>query len=330
MAGTGTTAVSRFFTGRGYLGEETKKKIEEVVRKTNFRINRAASLLKSQITRQIAMIIPFGETADIYTRQYFMNEKFSAAMMETFRRDYELLLLPAHLSDEAGIGRFEKSLRLHNFSGALFFESVSARVLDFIRQIGIPYVLSNFNTCRDEEGRAVDFKEGEPNGVLTDYPGVLEMIFDFAKKGGYKTVTLWGFEGTVFDYETRLSALYHKSKSGNAGIWLKNLLNKNHAGEGTKPSGRVLFAIRGKDQVLDFHRKFSSQLGKDWGLLAFDRHPEFELLRPSPSVISQEVERIGAESVSVLIGMIEEKKRKVPSRIIPARILERGTTNPAS
>lgn len=330
LAGTGTTSVSRYFTGRGYLGEDTRKKIEAVVKKTNFRINRAASLLKSQESRQIAMIIPFGGTRDIYPRQFFMNQKFSAAMMESFRREYELLLLPADLDSPAGAERFEKTLRTHNFSGALLLEAIPASILALIRRMNIPYALSNFNDCYADPAEKFDYKEGEPNGVLTDYPGVIGEIFSFAKARGYTAIALAGFERNIFGYPE----LVRKQFSTFGFLDLSRPLSDFLAGkekriEGAENAGRVLFAARSGADVMAVHRSFHDRLSGDWGLLAFDPHPEFEFLDPKPSYFEQDVDRIGAESVALLIDLIEGKTGKnavVPSRLIPAKIVERGTT----
>lgn len=330
IAGTGTTAVSRFFTGRGYLGEETRKKIEAAVRKTNFRINRAASLLKSRVSRQIAMIIPFGGNRDIYPRQFFMNEKFSAAMMESFRRDYELLLLPADLDTKAGLERFEKNLRTHDFSGALLLESIPASVLGLLKRMNIPYALSNFNHCYDPNGERFDYQAGEPNGVLTDYPDVIAQIFSFAGERGYTALGLTGFERTILGYPTLMKKQFAASGLRDLSVPLADFLNgKDQALQEARGGERALLVARSGSAVMSLHQRFRDRLGSDWGLMAFDPHPEFELLDPKPTYFEQDVNRIGAESVAVLIDLIEGKSGKnglVPSRLIPAKIVERGTT----
>lgn len=81
LAGVSPTTVSRVINRRGYLSEKTINKVEEAMRKLNYRPNMVARQLQSQRTMTIGILVPtvanpfFGELT-FKLERYFFNAGF--------------------------------------------------------------------------------------------------------------------------------------------------------------------------------------------------------------------------------------------------------------
>lgn len=81
LAGVSPTTVSRVINRRGYLSEKTINKVEEAMRKLNYRPNTVARQLQSQRTMTIGILVPtvaspfFGELT-FKLERYFFNAGF--------------------------------------------------------------------------------------------------------------------------------------------------------------------------------------------------------------------------------------------------------------
>lgn len=319
LAGTGTTAVSRFFSAKGYLAAATRERIARVVESTGFRLNRNASLLKSRTNRQLALVIGGRDRVRAWTAHFFMGEKFIGVVEEAVAQGWEVLLLPLDpwKQEEA-----EAELRRQHFAGALLFEPVPESFTAMLSKWRIPYVTSNF-----EMGPAdsrIQFYGDRSNAVVTDYGGIPESVAAFAFSRGYSQVAFsssWfsmvaGWEGLV---GKALASRGMKDRSG-------DLIASLEKGSAPDPrGGRLLMVCDAPEAAQRAHPWLAPSRG-NLGLLGFNNYPQFAAMDPQVSFIYQDGGAIGRESVRRLLDWIREEALAPASVYLPVSIEERGTT----
>ncbi|MEK6797274.1 MAG: LacI family DNA-binding transcriptional regulator [Spirochaetota bacterium] len=320
LAGVGTTSVSKFFSGKGYLGADTRTRIEAAVKKTDYRINKSASLLKSRTSREIAVIIPEREGYKSYARDHFMGRKFGAAMEASFKLGYDLLLVYA----PTGAAAFDTIVRTHSFAGVIFMETPPEHFIETLTRFRIPYVLSNFTSIRTGDPPLV--KNGV-NGVVSDFRTMFADIFTFAVQRGYTCLGFSGMTSRAIDAKRIISDLFKKHGMSDCSAHLPT------GGGKTDISGILSAAKRAKTLVIIEHRSLAVQFyldtrgtGAGIGLLAMDNFPEFDIFQPQISHIEQDIDGIATGCLSMLTDMINEHVLTKPAVTVPVRIIERGTT----
>lgn len=320
LAGVGTTSVSKFFSGKGYLGEDTRRRIEAAVQKTDYRINKSASLLKSRTSREIAVIIPEREGYKSYARDHFMGRKFGAAMEASFKLGYDLLLVYAPI----GAAAFDTIVRTHSFAGVMFMETPPEHFIDTLTRFRIPYVLSNFTSIR--RGDAPLVKDGV-NGVVSDFRSMFADIFAFAASHGYDSLGFSGITTRAHDGKRIIADLFKKSGLHDCSALLPAVNGKNDMTSITAAAKKMktLAVIEHRSLAVRFYLAMRG-IRPGIGLLAMDNFPEYDIFQPQISHIEQDIDGIANGCLTMLTAMINDHTLSKPAMTVPVRIIERGTT----
>jgi len=317
LAGTGTTAVSRFFSSKGYLAAATRERIAKVVEATGFRLNRNASLLKSRTNRQLALIIGGRDRVRAWTTHFFMGEKFIGVVEEAVAQGWEVLLLPLDPWEQDAA---EVELRRQHFAGALLFEPVPEAFTAMLSRWRIPFVTSNFEMGRGE-GRLQFYGEGT-HAVVTDYGGIPAVAASFAVSRGYAGVAFSpGWYPMVHDFDRLVGQAAAAHGLADLREPFAAALQNRKAPE---PSGRLLLVCDSPEAVQIAHPWLAPASGK-LGLLAFNNYPQFAALDPQVSFLYQDGGAIGRESVRRLLSWIGEEAMAPASVYLPVTLEDRGS-----
>ncbi len=324
LAGVGTTAVSRYFNANGYLAETTREKIHAVVQKTGYRLNQAASLLKSAKPKQLAMVMSQRKPMSVYSRHFFGNLKFSAALEECFDHHYELLLVPADFSTVEGTSLFLKSVRIGSYAGIIFMETFPEVVLNTLRLMQLPYVLANFNDTYSRTREAFSFNPEKTNGVLTDYPKLMGSLFEHASRQQVKILAFAGFESTFLGYESQKKKQLKKYGMTDLSQALQALLTSQVTPTrflASLKSEKTMIVLRNETDVLKFYELVAKKLSRSLYIVALDPHPSFNQLLPKLDlIIHQKAEDIGRHSIRQLMLAIETHQAQFENVLIEAEL----------
>ncbi|MBI4977492.1 MAG: LacI family DNA-binding transcriptional regulator [Spirochaetes bacterium] len=322
LAGVGTTSVSKYFSGKGYLSEETRARIDAAVKKTDYRINKSASSLKSRSTRELAIVIPEKNTYTSYARDHFMAQKFAAAIEAAFLQKYDLLLVYAPTEPDA----FEHIVRTHTFAGVLFLERVPEHFAETLTRFGIPYVFSNFTSLAPGTPEQTD---NAVNAAVSDFRGMIADVFQFAVQNGYRTIGFQGFLNRIDDASAFISGL-----CGSHGIHdVSSVLTEYCTGKTDASSilisdseEKTLLVIENRSFAMKAHRELFTVPQNTIGLIAMDDFPEFSSVVPEISHLAQDTDRMSKECITLLTGMITRGEMKCSAVYVPVRLVRKGTT----
>ena len=92
IAGVNPATVSRALSGKGYVSEKTREKIQEIARKHNFRPNRLARNLRTQQTLAVNVLIPLGHEQAQHLSDPFFSTILGYLADGLTDKGYELIL----------------------------------------------------------------------------------------------------------------------------------------------------------------------------------------------------------------------------------------------
>jgi LacI family transcriptional regulator len=71
LAGVSIGTVSNVINGKGRYSEETRKKVDKIIKQSNFMPNVAARSLRDKLNPLIAMVVPFAQSGEIIVNPFF-------------------------------------------------------------------------------------------------------------------------------------------------------------------------------------------------------------------------------------------------------------------
>ena len=152
MAGVGTTTVSRYFNN-GKIKEETRLKIEKIVKKYNYKPNSFARALKSNDSKMIGIIVP---TLHSYTTGMILGY-IDQILKE---KNYESFILNSNFSLDYQIEYINKLDRMHIDGIILLPTTMNAKYEKTINSIDVPVVVLGQDIHRGYSVQYDDYNAG--------------------------------------------------------------------------------------------------------------------------------------------------------------------------
>ncbi len=138
MAGVSTATVTRVTSGKGYVSEEARLKVEEAIKKLNYRPNQLAQNLRMQRNNAIAVI-----AEDIVNP--YNSELIERMSFEARQRGYVIsLFLLTEYEREGGMQEIIDEICANRFAGVInmTLNSYEEKDIERLRSLNIPISLS--------------------------------------------------------------------------------------------------------------------------------------------------------------------------------------------
>jgi len=315
-AGVTVTTVSRVLNNRGYISEETRKKVYKAMEELNYQPNEIARALFRKRSYFLGLIIPdishpfFGEIAK-YIEYY------------AYIKGYKILLCNSHL-DNKKEKEYIEMLKRHQVDGIIMgshtldikdYEKVNLPIvaLDRILSENIPYVTSdNFrggvlatNLLIDKGCKFLAHISGplELNTPANDrYYGFLKVV----NERNVKYVKV----------ETKLSSFeieeYRKI--------IYDLFKQYPEIDGVFASSDLIAAV-----VISVAKLFKKNVPKDIKVVGFDDINVASLINPSITSVRQFKDKIAEKTVEIITNEIEGNEVSIKN-VIPIELVEREST----
>ena len=103
--GLTVTTVSRVLNNRGYISEETRRKVYDAMKKLNYHPNEVARSLSKQSTNTIGVIVP-------HIRHPYFAELISNLESQAYRHQHKILLEEQGFAPEAAETRGREPVRI--------------------------------------------------------------------------------------------------------------------------------------------------------------------------------------------------------------------------
>ena len=311
--------VSRVVNGNQNVKPETRNKVNEVIKKLNYRPNAVARGLASKRTTTVGVIIP--DISNVYYSQLARGLEDIATMYK-----YHSIISNSDNDPEKEKEIFNNLLS-KQVDGIIFLGgTISEEIKDLINQSSVPVVVSGTNGKDDHIASVnIDFKQAAEEATQ-------HMIEKGAKKfalvgGDYSKKAqddvLQGLTKVLNQHHLELDEALHFSgkESYKEGIKAFEKLQNN------MPD--AILSISDEQAIGILHSALDAGVNVPWDLqiLSFNNTRLVEMVRPQLSSVIQPLYDIGAVGMRLLTKYMNEEDIEEPNVILPHRIEYRGTTN---
>ncbi len=321
LAGVSTATVSNVLNGNNHkVSEETRKRIENIIKENNYKPNAVARSLAKKESKIIGLSVPYlGKDEDFFTNPY--NAHIIAALEKCVRNnDYYLML--------RGVGDPRDIITLlssWNVDGAFFlgiFEDEAKEIKD---QIDVPMVFID------------TYAPGEKivNVGIEDYRGgYLSAKYLIGK--GHKNIALVtpkvDEEGVI---KERFKGFSDACKESNIELPKKRIFisdttykNAMEIGQDIAFSGDEITAVATMSDVVAFGvveglKQCGKSVPNDISIIGFDNLPDCEFMTPKITSVAQDYEEKAKKASEYLFRMIDGEKDLAVDERLPIRVVER-------
>lgn len=320
--GVSKTTISRYLNGKTeFMSEETKNRIEQVIRELDYTPSRAARTLKIRKTGVLGCII-----ADIANPFSSILVKGVSDMCE--EKGYQLLIVNTNETPD----KEEKAIEAlvgHDVEGLII--NSTGQTNDYLLRLheqGLPVVMAD----RGIEGNRLDTVETD--NIPEMHKGVTHL-----KEKGFASIAFFTQDPRFVATRAQRRAGFEKAAdemypAGAARVFVldvtdpaltRTALQELHS----MPAPRAIFTNNGVMtlHVLQIMHEEGWKIPTDFGVLGFDDWGWMEVTTPSVSAIRQDSYKIGRYCVQQVLKRIDTGGKHRPQcKRFPAQLIEREST----
>ena len=319
-AGVSTATVSNVINGNYHkVSEETRARIEGIIRETNYQPSVAARSLAGTQNRMVGLVVPYISSAEEFTISPFYTYVVSALERYVRNRDYYLLL--RCVPDVHSILPF---LSAWNVDGAIFIGVLGSDVAEIKKGLKAPAVF--LDTYTDEKVVNVGIDDYRGGYLAARYligKGHKKIAFASPDPtvGGVISERYRGFGDACreagidfsFDDVFRADTIYQ---------------NAIAVGQDIALSGRGYTAIAAMADIvamgiMEGIRQCGFRIPDDISVIGFDNINEGAYITPKLTTVDQDMKRKAELAGRYLIDMIENREETAVNEKLPVSIKER-------
>ena len=310
--------VSRVVNGNQNVKPETRNKVNEVIKKLNYRPNAVARGLASKRTTTVGVIIP--DISNVYYSQLARGLEDIATMYK-----YHSIISNSDNDPEKEKEIFNNLLS-KQVDGIIFLGgTISEEIKELINQSSVPVVVSGTNGKDDHIASVnIDFKQAAEEAAQHMFEqGATKFALvggDYSKKA--QDDVLQGLTKVLDQHQLELDEALHFSgkESYKEGIKAFERLQDN------MPD--AILSISDEQAIGILHSALDAgvKVPEDLQIVSFNNTRLVEMVRPQLSSVIQPLYDIGAVGMRLLTKYMNEEDIEEPNVILPHRREYRGTT----
>ncbi len=313
IARVSTATVSRVINSPEKVAQETRGKVEKIIKQLNYVPNQQARSLRSRRTRMIAIIVP--HSADYLFSYPYFSILVKEVSLELSRFDYHLILTTDE-PQEAVTERYRVFIDKKMVDGfvVLDLKNDDERV-HFLRERGLPFVTVGRND------RDTDISFVDTDNDLGAYLAGKHLSEKSCKRILFingladQSVSVWRERGLVrasrdfgFDYEVFNGDFIEES---GAAITRSNL-------------GKFDAIFAASDLMAIGALKVLKEEGVSLPVIGFDDIPLSSEFSPSVTTVHQPIDEVGREAARILVRQISQGQ--VTKTILPVSLVIRESS----
>ena len=316
--GISKTTVSRAISGKGRIGEDTVRRVQEYIKEHDYIPNPMAKGLASQRTYNIAWIMP----GDSYiTDLPFFQRCMIGVTGEASAHDYDVII---SLSYDENNDSLERLLRNKKVDGIILGRTmIKDNRIEALLNADIPFVA--IGSCNYEGVVQIDNDHVKACFELTD---------SLIKKGIRRIGLIGGTSDHVVNNDRLkgyMQALKENKLDKSCGIFMdcESVTSVRRAvNDLLKASCECIICMDDRicQQVLEYIKSLNMECPQDVKIASFYNSVLLDNIKPAVSAIKYDPKELGIEACRVLLKMIDGKEVNEKT-LLDYEILLRGSTN---
>lgn len=318
-AGVSIATVSRVLNDVDVVNEETKKKVQEAIKKLGYRPNIVARSLKTQRTKTIGILVP-----DISSQ--FYPEVVRGAEDVANIYDYNIMLCNSDLDIEKE-KEYLRVLKEKMVDGVIYMSSsLKPEILELINELSLVTVLVE---TKDENGLLPSVTI---DSLQAAYEGTKYLIDKGNKKIGYIGVPKDSFNAWSMRYEGYEKALKESGLEVNENlVYLHDLRTKSgyDAVDTMVQHGGVDAIFCASDELamgaINALREKGIKVPDDVDVVGFNDIYTASIFYPKLTTISQPMYDMGSVAMRMLIKLVTKQNLDEKHFVLPHALVERDS-----
>ena len=310
VAGVSPTTVSRVMNNRGYIGEETRKKVHIAMEQLNYYPNEVARSLFIKKTFLIGLIFPTTSNP-FYGQLIFHLENIAASM------GYKVLLCNSQGREDKE-KEYIRMLQRNQVDGIIAgahnkgieeYEDPKLPVVGIDRYLSkkIP-VVSSDNYSGGKTATQLLINRGCKHVVHINGPRSLETPANLRREAYEKVMEDHNLKSKTYEYETQDSVI-------------KQLFDENPNVDGIFASDDMIASL-----VIRETKRRGMSIPEDLKVIGYDGTETTQLLLPELSTIEQPIKDIAQKALEILVKQINGEEDIPKETILPVKLIESDTT----
>ena len=313
-SGVSVFTVSAVVNNKSHVGKKLRERVEEAIRKLNYRPNLIARSLANRRTHTIGMIVP--DIANPFFPMVVRGAEDAAQ-----KHGYNLLLC----NSDDNLDKEEKEIELllsKRVDGILLTKSVEdfrPALWQMIKDVGIPFVLV-MRTYPKLTNDAV---------ITDDYQGAYNAVCHLAR-AGRRRIGLISGPLKVSNAKARWQGFHDALKAEGLPFEQKLVVEGDYRIESGFRAGHALLSQR-PDGIYAANYlmtvgllKAAEEMGvtcpDDFGLVSFDDYPWLGVFRPKLTTVELPKHQLGSEAAQLLIERISGRRTKAVLKKLPPEL----------
>ena len=324
-AGVSICTVSHVINKTHYVSKELTDRVNEAIKKYNYRMDISASSLRKKVSKMIGVIIPNSSS------QFFA---FLTKHIEKFSREigYHVVICNSDYDSKLDIEHIE-ALRARNIDGIIMIpasEDINCYKKIFEHKIPIVFIERKINGINCES-------------VISDSYDTISQVVDYLVDLGHKKIAYIGREKELFHSKRRFKAYVDSIKRNNLPLVREFIIFRTtnfRYQEGCsdmmqlldledKPTAVLVFddvlAIGAIKAIKDRGYK----VPEDFSVVGFDDIEIDKFIEPQLTSITTMKKEISRTAFNLLINKINKKNIRKKQVFIKTKLVIRGSTGKA-
>lgn len=318
-ANVATSTVSRVISNSSRISEETKKKVNEVIKRLNYKPNELARKLVSNKSRILGVIIP-KEASSFFSNPFFVEAMIGMSMVADEEKYY---LMYAFCKTEEDELKNVKEFLANNLLDGLCLLTVreNDRCIDYLKRSKFPFVVIG----NPDSNRGILFVDND--NIKATYKITNKFI-----KDGYKKIGFIGGNKNFKVSKDRLKGYLDALKQNNISINKNIIVEAENFTEslGFKAMEKILkketpnIVITAEDLLAVGANKYLNEKGiKDIKIIGFNNTPITQYQNPPISSIDINSRQLGYEAAKLLINFLNGIPLKEKHKMVKTKFIER-------
>ncbi|WP_100330455.1 LacI family DNA-binding transcriptional regulator [Bacillus xiapuensis] len=318
-ANVSIATVSRVLNNQPGYSEKTKAKVLQAIEELGYRPNAVARGLVNKRTHTIGILFPV-------LSSLFYSKLLSG--VERFANEKDFSVIACHTQESGSkTMRYLQLLNEKRVDGVIFTsELLKEEYYEYMKKMNIPIVLL-----------ATESKEFPlPYVKISDYDAAYSAVQYLIKKGHTKIGMISGHPWDLIAGTPRIEGFKQALKDHNLRVNEDHIYGtgfRYHEGKESfrhlmKRSLDITALFCASDELAIGAMSEAAEMGiripKDLSIIGFDNLPLAEMCIPPLTTVAQPLEEMGETAAKLIFNMLEGQG-EVQSKIMPHRIIERGT-----
>lgn len=327
-AGVSRSTVSRVINGEGYVSEEARRKVTQVIEEENYVPNPAARALVTKRNQIIGIVIPDTIKSILDTENsHYYSTLLQGITEEAHLRNFATLLWVGHDAEEEGVYH-KRVLKNQLMDGVLVVASISSES-QLLRQLienKKPWV---------QIGRPVQFAESVSYVGVDNVKAAEQAVKHLLFAGRRRVGTLTGTMNNA-DSQDRLQGYIQALTSMNLPVdpdlIFKGCFSRDCGYTGMKAllqhNVDAVFAASDLIAVgaLQAIQEAGLRVPDDIAIIGFDDLPIATQSKPALTTIRQPIAEKAQQATSVLLNLIERRIEPPVQILLPTQLVIREST----